>query len=230
MQITTDLYALNPMPIATKKLVPATLRQQIVHEVRTSILNRTLLPGERLVERDLAARLGTSLTAIREALIQLEMEGFTVKKPNAATHVVQLTPSEVKNIYAVRQLLERYSFQEAARLASDDDIKRLEELHKEALLNARRGDGIAYISSDLEWHQAVWQATRNNCLIDSLRRVTLPLFGFTAMEMASNKGFDLTRDALSHEPLLEAIRAHDPSLAEKAFKDAEALWEHDIRF
>jgi DNA-binding GntR family transcriptional regulator len=215
------------MPIAIKKIVPATLRQQIVQEVRMSILNRSLVPGERLVERELAARLGTSLTAIREALIQLEMDGLIVKKPNATTHVVQLTPAEVSNIYTVRHLLERHAFGEAARVATDDDVKLLEKLHKKAVEYARKGDGVAYISSDLEWHEAVWRVTRNNCLVETLRRVTLPLFGVSLIEMATKKGFDLIQDAMSHRPLLKAIRAHDPVLAGQALEQAEALWRHN---
>ena len=64
------------MPLIQKKITPSTLRQQIVIEIRQSILKRALLPGERLVEREIAERLGTSLTAVREALIQLEAEGL----------------------------------------------------------------------------------------------------------------------------------------------------------
>src|ERR1017187_8320877 len=133
------------MPIAIRKIVPATLRQQIVQEIRQSILNRSLLPGERLVERDLAARLGTSLTAVREALIQLEMEGLIIKRPNAATHVVQLTGDEIEDIYAVRHVLEHYAFQEAARTATPENIQELQKLHEKAVQTARKGDGVVYI-------------------------------------------------------------------------------------
>jgi DNA-binding GntR family transcriptional regulator len=217
------------MPLAVRKIVPATLRQQIVQEIRQSILNRSLLPGERLVERELASRLGTSLTAVREALIQLEMEGLITKRPNAATHVVELTPEEVNNIYAVRHVLEHYAFQEAARMATREDIQELQDLHERAVHIARQGQGVAYITADLEWHEAVWRATGNHCLVETLHRVTLPLFGFSSIEMATSRGFDLAQDALSHEPLLSAIRSHDPALVSKAFKHAEVLWQHQTK-
>src|SRR5271165_2522893 len=121
------------MPLATEKLVQATLRQQIVKQIRQAILNRSLLPGERLVERELAKQLGTSLTATREALIQLETEGLITKRPNATTHVTQLTPNEVEQIFAVRRVLEKYAFEEAARLADNAEIRHLKDLHSAAL-------------------------------------------------------------------------------------------------
>ena len=212
------------MPLDTEKLVQATLRQQIVKQIRQAILNRSLLPGERLVERELAKQLGTSLTATREALIQLETEGLITKRPNATTHVTQLTPNEVEQIFAVRRVLEKYAFEEAARLADNAEIRHLKDLHSAALEAARTNDGVAYVAADLEWHEAVWRTTKNAFLAESLRRVVLPLFGFSSIEVATRKGFDLEHDAQSHAPLLKAIRAHDPVAAGVAFDKFVQLW------
>ncbi len=211
------------MPLAERKLVQATLRQQIVQEIRQAILNRSLLPGERLVERALADRLGTSLTATREALIQLETEGLITKKPNATTHVTKLSLEEVEQIYAVRRVLERYAFEEAARSADTEAIDNLQQLHKTSLEAARAGDDIAYITADLAWHEAVWESTKNACLADTLRRVVVPLFGFSAI--ATRHGFNLKQDAQTHAPLLKAIVARDPAAAAAAFDKFAEVWQ-----
>ena len=213
------------MPLAARKLVPSSLRQQIVQEIRKAILNRSLVPGERLVERELAARLGASLTVTREALIQLEMEGLIVKKPNATTHVTQLSRDDVEQIFAVRRVLERFAFQEAARKSRADDLRRLRDLHEKAIQVADTGDACAYISADLNWHQAVWQAAGNHCLSESLKRIALPLFGFSAIAVATRSGFDLRQDAMSHAPLLAALAAHDPEAAAAAFDVFVQVWE-----
>lgn len=90
------------------KLSSSTLRIQIVEKVKTAILTGTLSEGERL-ERDLAAQLGTSLTAVRDALIQLEAEGFITEKPNTTTHVTKLFPKEIVNLCTrVRENTEKY--------------------------------------------------------------------------------------------------------------------------
>ena len=75
-----------------EKLESNTLRLRIADKFREAILNGSLTEGERIVERKLATLFGSSLTAVREALIQLESEGLVTKKPNAATFVIKLTP------------------------------------------------------------------------------------------------------------------------------------------
>jgi DNA-binding GntR family transcriptional regulator len=57
-----------------------------------------------------------------------------------------------------------------------------------------------------------------------LRRLVLPLFGFSAIRVASREGFDLRQDAYSHIPLLEAIRKRDPVATRRAFEPAYDAW------
>jgi DNA-binding GntR family transcriptional regulator len=193
------------MPLTSKKISTATLRQQIVQEVRQAILNGTLHPGERLVERNLAVSLGTSLTAAREAMIQLESEGLITKRPNSTTHVTQLSPEEISQIFAVRRVLEEFAFVEAARHGTAQENSKLEQIHTRALRFAEAADARAYIGQDLAWHEAVWRMAHNPFLYASLNRAILPLFGFSVIGVAMQEGFDLVEDARNHEPLLQAI-------------------------
>jgi len=212
------------MPIVVRKLAVATLRHRIVEEIRQGILNGSLVPGERLVERDLAVRLGTSLTVAREAVIQLEAEGLITKLPNSSTHVTELSPGDIDQIYSVRCVLEEYAFVEAARHGTNQEIRQLDQLHQEAVRSAEAGNGRRYIQQDLAWHELVWQTSHNPYLYDSLRRVVLPLFGFSLIASAVAKSFGLLEDARSHEPLLEAISRHDPGATRKAYRVAAEMW------
>jgi DNA-binding GntR family transcriptional regulator len=217
------------MPLTSKKISTATLRQQIVHEVRQAILNGTLHPGERLVERNLAASLGTSLTAAREAMIQLESEGLITKRPNSTTHVTQLSPEEVNQIFAVRRVLEEFAFVEAARHGTAQEGTRLEQIHTKALRFAEAGDARAYIAQDLAWHETVWRMAHNPYLYASLSRAILPLFGFSVIKVAMQEGFDLVEDARHHEPLLKAITAHDVAATRRAYRAAAETWSIDAQ-
>ena len=212
------------MPLTAKKISTATLRQQIVHEVRQAILSGTLHPGERLVERNLAASLGTSLTAAREAMIQLESEGLITKRPNSTTHVTQLSPEEISQIFAVRRVLEEFAFVEAARHGTAPENNKLEQIHAKALRFAEAGDARAYIGQDLAWHEAVWRMAHNQFLYASLNRAILPLFGFSVIGVAMQEGFDLVEDARNHEPLLKAIAAHDVTATRRAYRAAADNW------
>lgn len=213
------------MPIAVRKLAVATLRSRIVEEVRQAILNGSLLPGERLVERDLAARLGTSLTVAREAIIQLEAEGLITKRPNSSTHVNELSPSEVIQLTSVRYVLEEFAVTEAARNATRQEVGRLKQLHEEAMRAAKSKNSRTYIQLDLSWHECIWQMAHNDYLYDSLKRVALPLFGFCLIACALEEGFNLLEDAASHEPIQEAIARHDPVASRNAYQLAAELWK-----
>jgi DNA-binding GntR family transcriptional regulator len=212
------------MPLTSKKISTATLRQQIVQEVRQAILNGTLHPGERLVERNLAASLGTSLTSAREAMIQLESEGLITKRPNSTTHVTQLSPEEISQIFAVRRVLEEFAFVEAAKHGTTQENTKLEQIHMKALRFAEAGDARAYIGQDLAWHEAVWRMSHNPYLYASLSRAILPLFGFSVIGVAMQEGFDLVEDARNHEPLLTAIAAHDVAATRRAYRAAADNW------
>jgi DNA-binding GntR family transcriptional regulator len=213
------------MPILAKKLAVATLRHRIVEEVRQAILNGSLCPGERLVERDLAARLGTSLTVAREAIIQLETEGLIIKRPNSSTHVNELSPREVNDLFSVRCVLEEYAVFEAARHGTTLEIGQLNRLHEERLRLANAGTTRRYIQQDMAWHEAVWQMSRNEFLTDSLRRVLLPLAGFSLIACALHEGFDLSEDAHSHDQLHTAIVRHDAPASRKAYRTAAEIWK-----
>src|SRR5262249_53423067 len=109
--------------LAKEKL---TLRGRIAEQIRDAILNGTLDEGERIVERKLASQFGASLTVIREAIVQLEGEGFITKRPNSSTHVTTLSVPEAKKIFACRRVFEGFATAEAAKLASVEAIDSLE--------------------------------------------------------------------------------------------------------
>ena len=180
--------------------------------------------GSVLVERDLAARLGTSLTVAREAVIQLEAEGLITKRANSSTHVVKLSPSELSEIFSVRCVLEEYAVGEAAQHGTTQEVRQLERLHQEAVRSAKAGNRHLYIQQDLAWHQLIWEMSRNEYLRESLRRVALPFFGFSLITADIQVKFDMVDDALTHEPVLNAISSHDPAKARSAYRAALDLW------
>jgi len=207
-----------------KKITSVTLRARIAQQIREAILSGALKEGSRLVERNLAAELGASLTAVREGLIELEWEGFIVKKKMSGTHVVKLSPADVEKIFRVREVLEAMAFGEAARNATSDDISALERGYMEMVEAARNRDPRLYNERDVAWHQAVWRATNNEFLLAALKRAILPYFSYTAIRIFSVDPFVLYHDASDHYPLLEAIRAHDPEAASAAFREKIANW------
>jgi DNA-binding GntR family transcriptional regulator len=220
---------IDHMASVFEKLTTQTLRGQIAQRIRHAILNGALKPGDRLVERKLASEFGASLTAVREAVIELETDGFITKRPNAFTYVTKLSIAEIEKVFVLRKVLETHAIQEAARLASPEAISQLEVSYLQMIDSARRHDLRAYIHEDLLWHESIWRMADNEFVTAALRRIIVPLFTFTSIRFYGGSPFDLLADAMSHMPLLEAIKAHDATMAGAAALTAMEGWLQGIR-
>lgn len=212
-----------------EKIPNTTLRERIANRIRDAVLDGSLKPGDRLVERNLAVQFGASPTAVREALIQLESEGFVDKKPNFVTRVTRLSLPDVEKIFAVRAVLEGYAVEEAVRKATPGQIQALEQAYLEIVDAARSGDSRLFVEKDSRWHEGVWAAGGNERLTEALRRLCLPLFAFSAIRLRAASTLDLLADAHSHLPLLGAIRSGDPVAARDALRTALEVWLQELR-
>jgi DNA-binding GntR family transcriptional regulator len=196
----------------------------IADRIQEAIFNGTLREGEKIVERRLAYQFGTSLTAVREALIALEADGFVVKKPNASTYITKLTHDAGKKIFAVRRVLEGFAVEQAARLATGEQTQVLEKACEDLISIARRKKREEFLQCDFAFHGKIWAIASNEYLESALRRILIPVYAFSAMRIHSGEAFDLLQDAQSHLPVLEAIKSKDPKLARERFLSALDNW------
>jgi len=96
------------------------LRELIARELRTQILGRELSPGEKLDVGAIAAQYGVSMGSVREAAFLLEAEGLVVVNPRRGISVRVVTPTELLEIYAVREIIDIAS---ATLVAGADDAR-----------------------------------------------------------------------------------------------------------
>jgi DNA-binding GntR family transcriptional regulator len=120
------MSSVNETPRLRAVTVPASLRKQVVENLREAIIERRLSPGERLVERELCELLGVSRTSIREALVELEAEGLIHNIPNRGPVVARISPKLAEEVYQLRAALEGLAAQLFARRATDAQIAELE--------------------------------------------------------------------------------------------------------
>jgi GntR family transcriptional regulator, trigonelline degradation regulator len=85
---------------------PALIRSQVTENLRQAILDRRLVPGQRLIERELVELTGVSRTSVREALRELAAEGLVTAIPNKGTVVTSVSAEEARQLYEVRSALE----------------------------------------------------------------------------------------------------------------------------
>ena len=105
------------------------LRDVVFNTLRQAILRGELKPGERLMEIQLANKLGVSRTPIREAIRKLELEGLVLMIPRKGAEVAEITEKNMRDVLEVRKALEEL----AVQLASDNITKEeIEEMKKAA--------------------------------------------------------------------------------------------------
>ena len=96
-------------------LKPRVLRQEVLSALRTAILAREIKAGSRLLEAEVAARMGVSRAPVREAIRQLEQEGLVEFFPHRGAVVVGLPDAEIDAIYELRAMIEGRATADASR-------------------------------------------------------------------------------------------------------------------
>jgi DNA-binding GntR family transcriptional regulator len=175
----------------------------------------TWRPGDRLVESELAERLGVSRTPVREALQRLETQGMLARDGRSLI-VASLDHSQLAELYAVRGTLEGLAARLAARHASDEEVRVLQGMVAEdrALIG---GDPRALSRANKRFHRQIHLASHNRFLIQQLDLV------HRAMALMANTSFAAEgRDQqglAEHDRIAAAIAARDGDMAEAALRE-----------
>jgi DNA-binding GntR family transcriptional regulator len=159
--------------------------RDLVAALQEDIVLGRLAPGARLVEEGLAERFETKRHVVREAFGELERAGLIERKRNRGASVRSLTPDDVNQIYAVREILERGA---AAQIPTPLDRKRLAAIeaaqrrHDEAIA---AGDAKAVFRANFEFHEALFAACGNPYLaraIDDFRKKTHVVWSYAIVK------------------------------------------------
>jgi DNA-binding GntR family transcriptional regulator len=179
------------------------LKDQVAEVIRLRILGSQLEPEDRIVESKLAKDLGIGTTAVREALLELEAEGFVTRVPNKGTFVTRLTIEEVGEIFRVRRELEGLAvelFQQTAKTGQIAAAAGLVEQMRRAAISV---DLDRFYQADLEFHRTIWEGSGNRPLVKCLNGIVVPLFAFFLMKNRRDSAHLLA----SVEKHLEIVRS-----------------------
>ena len=112
------------------------LRDVVFKTLRQAILKGELEPGERLMEIQLAERLGVSRTPIREAIRKLELEGLVLMIPRKGAEVARISENNLRDVLEVRRTLEELAVDLACQRMTEDELeelKKTQELFAQAI-------------------------------------------------------------------------------------------------
>ena len=182
----------------------------IAEILRSGIVKGGIAPRERLVEADLAERLSVSRTPLREALQQLESEGFVERRPGGGLVVAGLNPDDLEDLLWLRAVLESELAGEVARSATPANLADLSQILDQMEAVAQHPD--LFIELGRDFHDELAAMFGNERCRTVLRQVRNHVDRYWAVTTARRPD----RPALAsseHREILAAIRDHDPETA-----------------
>ncbi len=193
------------------------LRDVVFNTLRQAILKGELEPGERLMEIQLAERLGVSRTPIREAIRKLELEGLVLMIPRKGAEVARISEKSLKDVLEVRRSLEELAIELTCQRISEEGIKEIEEAQKAFADAIYKGDVMAIAEADEQFHELIYKATGNKRLVQILNNLREQMYRYR-LEYIKDGG---KRQVLlvEHENILRCIRKHSIAEAKAAVRE-----------
>ena len=193
------------------------LRDVVFNTLRQAILKGELKPGERLMEIQLANKLGVSRTPVREAIRKLELEGLVLMIPRKGAEVAEITRQDMEDVLEVRTALEELAVKDACDHITDaqlSELKKASNEFKKALLEGK--DLVTCADADMHFHDVILSATNNRRLIQMLNNLSEQMYRYR---------MEYLKDERTHKTLIEehdairrALKKHDKVKAGAAIR------------
>jgi len=213
------MEAIDLHPVAQRTLV-----DEAAAQLRAAIRSGTIPYGTRLVEAELAQRLGMSRIPVREAIERLAREGLVKKLPHRGAIVYAPTDEEIKEVTTLRIILERFVVELAIARWNDAAEMQLRAIVAGMREAARREDCQALVDLDTEFHQTLWQLAGHNLvfeIISGLRaRIARLLYETISIALGSDRRDDfLLTHVQGHEALIDALTKGNVTVAQEAIAE-----------
>jgi DNA-binding GntR family transcriptional regulator len=181
-----------------------------------AIVAGELSPGERLVEEELAERLGQSRGAVREAILRLGHEGLVVRERNRGARVRRFTVEEAVEILEARAALESLAAGYAAERCSPDEARELQALVDEMDRLREAGELLAISERNAALHRRILELSGHRVARDVCARLHSQVvrFQFRTVLAPGRPQASLAE----HQAIVSAIAGGDREGAEEAMR------------
>ena len=168
------------------------LRDVVFNTLRQAILKGELAPGERLMEIQLAQKLGVSRTPIREAIRKLELEGLVLMIPRKGAEVAKISEKSLRDVLEVRRSLEELAAELACQRMDAEALKDLEDAQKAFIQAVESGETMTMAEADEHFHDVIYMGTGNTRLVQILNNLREQMYRYR---------LEYLKDTHSHEKL-----------------------------
>ena len=154
------------------------LRDVVFNTLRQAILRGELKPGERLMEIQLANKLGVSRTPIREAIRKLELEGLVLMIPRKGAEVAEITEKNMLDVLEVRRALEELAVKLACERITEEEIQELKDAADAFQKILSEKDLTKIAEADEAFHDVIFKSTGNDRLIQLLNSLREQMYRY----------------------------------------------------
>lgn len=154
------------------------LRDVVFNTLRQAILKGELEPGERLMEIQLAERLGVSRTPIREAIRKLELEGLVLMIPRKGAEVAKISENNLRDVLEVRRSLEELAIDLACQRMTEEELSELKKTEERFAKAIQTGEVMEIAQTDESYHEIIYNSTKNQKLVQILNNLREQMYRY----------------------------------------------------
>jgi DNA-binding GntR family transcriptional regulator len=195
--------------------VPPTRTAAVVRQLRTEIVSGELPPGTLIKDAELAARLGVSITPVREAIAQLSVEGLIDIAPNRTRHVTRVTQKNALELVDVMGVLACAGFEWGVDNLTDTHLDLLRQRQREFVEGLRSGNVLAAAAAGADFSTTVILASGNRelqSMVDLVVARTMRIQAVTAESDLWNVWID------GYDEIIRLLEAGDRRGAVERYK------------
>ena len=193
------------------------LRDVVFNTLRQAILKGELEPGERLMEIQLAERLGVSRTPIREAIRKLELEGLVLMIPRKGAEVAKISARSLRDVLEVRRALEELAIELACQRMSEEEVGNLQKAQEDFKKAIAEGDAMKIAETDEHYHDVIYEGTQNAKLIQMLNNLREQMYRYRLEYIKDEDKRKIL--VLEHEKILKTVRERKVADAKEAVRE-----------
>ena len=189
------------------------LDQKVYQIIKDMIMQRRLLPGEKIPQEQLAKELGISRTPLISALKFLEQEKIVEAKPRRGYYVRLFSKEEMVYIFELREVLEGLAARRAATHITDSQVDDLNRFFNQFISAEKISDFKAYSQEDRRFHSFVMDIGAKEFLKSILQ--TTNIISFSYQVISSEGLIRHPKETIGeHKAVIEAISDRDPEASE----------------
>lgn len=204
------------MSALDQTLEVVSLRTQAMRRIRAGIVYGDIAAGTIHSAPALAARMGVSVTPVREALLELTYRGMVTQVRNRGFRIVEQTPADLDAALELRLFVELPMLARLATSFDPADAPQLRSLVTDGIDAARDADFAAFLDLDRRLHLGLLALAGNPRVVDVVDQVLDQLRLGAFHEPGA--GAPLVKVAIGHREILDAIEAGDPAAVERALR------------